>query len=120
MTNATELRPCDWCGKTPVLDKGYGTYALLHTCDAIRTNMGRGKKEDLIKKWNDRPSIWHEIIPSDKSTYPENFEQLLFKTDGQTHHGYYDSDGFVVYHRGGVFIGIPGRFAYIKDILKLG
>lgn len=47
------LLPCPWCHKVPCLHRScYGGYFLLHSCDVIKINMGKGRKKELIEKWN--------------------------------------------------------------------
>lgn len=49
-----EVKPCPFCGITPDPLKSNFRYNIMHSCDAITTTIGWGKKKDVIARWNHR------------------------------------------------------------------
>jgi hypothetical protein len=49
-----KILPCPFCGELPVLHFSHFKYTILHQCDAIKANIGNGKKQEVLKKWNKR------------------------------------------------------------------
>lgn len=54
---ASELKPCPFCGKTPVMDKGHSFFQVMcnnHDCWIMPRTDLYTKEETAIEAWNGR------------------------------------------------------------------